>query len=83
MQTPFEFEVVIDEPAVSEDLSNRVFEAGCSDALLWENEHVVHLSFERPAVSLGEAVEAALAQLREAQISVTQVRAPFCFAQAG
>jgi hypothetical protein len=85
MQTleEFEFEFQLDEEELNEELAERVFEANCSDAMLWENEHIVHLSFERTAESVGEAVEEALAQLRDAGIQVTTILAPFSFAEAG
>ena len=45
---------------LTEDLENRIFEAGCDDALLASENGCVYLNFDREAESLETAIGTAL-----------------------
>lgn len=74
----FHFTVVLEGlDDISEELSNRLFEAGCDDASLGCSGGVVSLDFDREAASLAEAIGSAVRNITEAgclpaQISLTR-----------
>ncbi|HJT32958.1 MAG TPA: hypothetical protein VJ783_13035 [Pirellulales bacterium] len=62
---------------ITEELSNRLFEAGCDDASLGCSCGVVSLDFDREAGSLAEAIGSAVRDITAAgclpaQISLTR-----------
>lgn len=57
----FSFTVVLEGLSdITEDLENRLFEAGCDDTLLCCTDGVVYLEFDREAGSLAEAIGSAV-----------------------
>lgn len=74
----FHFTIVLDGlDDIDDELSNRLFEAGCDDTLLHCCEGVVYLDFDREAASLAEAIGSAVRDITAAgclplQISLTR-----------
>jgi hypothetical protein len=65
----YQFSVPLSSHAeVTDDLSDRVFKAGCADALVACTAGVVAVHFSRKAPSFAEAVTSALADLRNAEL---------------
>lgn len=57
----FSFTVTLAVPReITTELENRLFAAGCDDALLRSCDGVVYLDFDRDSDSLGEAVGTAV-----------------------
>lgn len=70
----FAFTVILDGlDDIDEGLANRLFEAGCNDAMLGCCEEVVSLEFDRDADSLGEAVKTAIRDIQAAGCSPAQI----------
>lgn len=58
--------VVRDARADMEGLEDRLFEAGCDDALVCSYNQAVYLEFDREAASAVKAIKSALANIRAA-----------------
>jgi len=75
MQT-YEFTLVLSEiEAISEDLENRLYEAGCDDALLGIRDRTPYLDFDRESATAAEALMTAIedAERAGAEIRVRRV----------
>ncbi|MDO5058587.1 MAG: helix-turn-helix transcriptional regulator [Neisseria sp.] len=63
----YHFTILIRDAAHdTENLEDRLFEAGCDDALLCFHNHTVYLEFDREAESAQAAVSSALDNIRQA-----------------
>jgi hypothetical protein len=70
----FHFTVILEGlNDISEELTNRLFEAGCDDTLLRCCDGVVYLDFDRDATSLADAVGSAVRDITAAGCSPTQI----------
>lgn len=70
----FRFTVVLDGlDDISEELANRLFEAGCDDTLLRCCDGVVYLDFDRDASTLAEAIGSAVRDIAAAGCSLSQI----------
>ena len=70
----FSFTVILEGLSdISEDLENRLFEAGCDDTLLCCTNGVVYLEFDREAGSLAEAIGRAVQDITAAGYSPLQI----------
>jgi hypothetical protein len=58
---------------ISEELTNRLFEAGCDDTLLRCCDGVVYLDFDRDAESLAEAIGSAVRDITVAGCSPAKI----------
>ncbi|MGH8164282.1 MAG: hypothetical protein ACREP1_08120 [Rhodanobacteraceae bacterium] len=72
--TTFAFTVILEGlDDIDDDLANRLFEAGCDDAMLGCCNGVVSLEFDRDSDSLGEAVKTAISDIQAAGCSPAQI----------
>ena len=70
----FHFTVILDGlHDISEELTNRLFEAGCDDTLLHCCDGVVYLDFDRDAGSLAEAIGSAVRDIAAAGCLPAQI----------
>jgi hypothetical protein len=60
--------------AVTDEIENALFEAGCDDALLCTRDGAIYLDFDREAPSFREAVLSAIADVEEAGIGARVAR---------
>jgi hypothetical protein len=58
---------------IDEELENRVFEAGCDDALLGVRDGVVYLDFDRRADSFEEAIVSAVRDVEGAELKTAHI----------
>lgn len=58
--------VVRDADARAENLEDRLFEAGCDDALICFHNQTVYLEFDRQADTAEQAVASAMANIKQA-----------------
>lgn len=58
---------------LTEDVANRLFEAGCDDALLVRRDGVVSLGFDRTAPSLSEAIRSAIRDVKKANVTQAEI----------
>ncbi|HEV7221742.1 MAG TPA: hypothetical protein VGN42_03520 [Pirellulales bacterium] len=58
------------------ELENRLFEAGCDDALLAMKNGRVYLTFDREARSREDAIDSALRNIADAGYSYEEIRVP-------
>lgn len=66
----YHFTILIrDAKANTENLEDRLFEAGCDDALLCFSNQSVYLEFDREAPSAQIAIQSALENIRQAGFS--------------
>jgi hypothetical protein len=61
-------------PDLTEEVANRLFEAGCDDALPLWRDGVVSIGFDRTAPSLREAITSAIRDVENAGIGARVVR---------
>ena len=70
----FTFTVVLDGvEALSDELEEKLVEAGCDDASLLSREHVVCLNFDREAESLSGAVGSAIDDIQAAGYGIATI----------
>ncbi len=70
----FHFTVILEGlDDISEELANRLFEAGCDDTLLRCCAGTVYLEFDRDAESLAEAIGSAVRDITAAGCSPAQI----------
>ncbi|QIW15746.1 hypothetical protein A4G20_05080 [Pasteurellaceae bacterium RH1A] len=63
----YHFSILIrDANKATEALEDRLFEAGCDDALICFNNQTVYLEFDREAETAKEAIESAMSDIRAA-----------------
>lgn len=68
---PHHFTFILASPAgISPELEDALYTAGCDDALLYQQNGILHLEFEREAASLKEAVSSAMAAITSANVPV-------------
>jgi hypothetical protein len=60
--------------ALTDEVCDALFEAGCGDALPGSREGIIFLDFDRDAPSLQEAVSSAVADVEGANIGARVVR---------
>lgn len=58
---------------MSEDLSNRLYEAGCDDGSPYSSQGVAGVRFHRQAATLEDAIRSALADVAQAGVSVQRL----------
>ncbi|HEX7376396.1 MAG TPA: hypothetical protein VF278_04755 [Pirellulales bacterium] len=70
----YSFTVILDGLVdITQDLEDRLYEAGCDDALLSCTNGVVYLEFDREAESLAEAIGSAVRDITAAGFSPLQI----------
>ncbi|MEX1112641.1 MAG: hypothetical protein WEC84_04205 [Candidatus Andersenbacteria bacterium] len=80
MQQTHEFALIFSEEDITEEMETKLFEAGCSDALLCRINGRVQLEFAREASSFEDAVRAAKDDVTRsgAALTLTKVRRLSC-----
>lgn len=72
--TKYEFTLVLEEPLeLTEDIADRLFEAGCDDGTPGVCDSVFSIDFHREANSLEEAIRSAIANVKSAGYEVERV----------
>jgi len=72
-----EFIVILaDVDTMSDDLAERLFEAGCDDGSPYSRDGVAAIGFSREAPALEEAIRTAIADVRKAGCRVARVQSP-------
>lgn len=67
----YQFTFILDYPGgIDAELEDALYEAGCDDALLYQQTGILHLEFTREASSLKEAVSSAMRAIRSARVAV-------------
>lgn len=70
----FHFSVILEGlDDISDELANRLFEAGCDDTLLRCCDGVVYLEFDRDAESLAAAIGSAVRDISAAGCSPAKI----------
>ncbi len=59
--------------AMTEEIANGVYEAGCSDGTPFSGEGIAAIGFSREASSLEQALTSAIADVEKAGLSVARV----------
>jgi transcriptional regulator with XRE-family HTH domain len=63
----YHFTIVVRDAQIGmTDLEDRLFEAGCDDALLCSYNQTVYLEFDREAINAEQAIKTALADIKAA-----------------
>lgn len=62
----YEFTLKLNTSEFAEELANKLFEAGCDDALFNADSTGVYLDFCRESTSLQDAISSALADVKKA-----------------
>src|SRR5262245_37353111 len=69
------FSLILDGgPDLTEEIANRLFEAGCDDALPVWRDGIVSMGFDRTAPTLREAITSAIRDIESAGIGARVVR---------
>jgi hypothetical protein len=70
----YDFQLVLgDVSAMSENIADSLFEAGCDDGTPFSSQGVASVGFSREAGSLEEAVRSAIADVNKAGFAVARV----------
>jgi hypothetical protein len=69
----YEFSLILTQPDVTDEDSDRLYEAGCDDASILTREGVTRLQFDRNAVNLDEALASAIHCVEQAGLAVARV----------
>ena len=65
--TTYEFDVILEgEDVLTEEIANRLYEAGCDDSSPGSCNGMVAIRFHREAASLEEAIRSAVANVKAA-----------------
>lgn len=73
--TTYDFTVVLrDAPELTEDLSDRLYAAGCDDGTPGMCSGLTTIDFHRTAASLEEAIRSAIASVNSAGCTVERVQ---------
>lgn len=80
MKTEFEFTIVLGSSADPDmpDLEDRLFEAGCSDALVCAYGSTVYLEFSREASSAKKAIASAIKDINSAGFDILSIEEGGC-----
>ena len=62
----YEFTIKLQTTKFDEEAANKLFEAGCDDALFSANASGIYLDFCRESTSLAEAILSALTDVKKA-----------------
>lgn len=63
----YSFTLVLAEKEITQELEDRLFEAGCDDALISiSNGGTMELDFDREAETFSEALDSAIADVKKA-----------------
>lgn len=75
MNETFEFTLVLGPTAAPDlpDLENRLFEAGCDDALVCAYGSTVYLQFSRESVTAKSAIQSAIQDVEKSGFSVASI----------
>ena len=65
----YHFSVFIRDAEFTDDLEDRLFAAGCDDALICTHNRAVYLEFDREAPNARAAIDSAFADIRSAGFS--------------
>lgn len=70
----FEFSIILkDVPELTDDVCNRLFEAGCDDSSPNSCDGVTTVVFDREAGSLREAIDSAIKDIRQAGFQISHI----------
>jgi hypothetical protein len=70
----YDFQLVLsDVAAMTEDIADSLYEAGCDDGTPFSSQGVAGVGFSREAASLEEAVRSAIADVNKAGFAVGRV----------
>ncbi len=80
MKTKFEFTIVLGASAAPDmpDLEDKLFEAGCSDALVCAYGRTVYLEFCREATTAKTAINSAIRDIRSAGFNILSIEEGGC-----
>ena len=69
METKHQFTLILDGvPDLSPEVLDRLFDAGCDDALVSRCDGKVSMDFDRRAADMGTAIHSAITDIRKADI---------------
>jgi hypothetical protein len=69
-----EFTLILSgEQVMTEDLSNRFYEAGCDDGSPYSSQGIAAIRFHRQASTLEEAIRSAVADLNKAGVTAERL----------
>lgn len=72
--TCWEFTLIVQDVAeMTDSLANALYDAGCDDATVGSSCGVARVSFSREAVSLQDAIQSALRDVRKAGCEIARV----------
>lgn len=67
----YQFTFILDYPGeINSELEDALYEAGCDDAILYQQNGILHLGFTRTADSLEDAVSSAMEAIASANVPV-------------
>jgi hypothetical protein len=70
----YDFQLVLGNvSAMSEEIADVLFEAGCDDGTPFSSQGVAGIGFSREAISLEEAVRSAIADVSKAGFAIARV----------
>lgn len=69
----YSFEIFLDLPDATEEMSDRLYEAGFQDAIFGKSCGRPYLSFDREGTDLVSTIEEAVAQVKKVGIGIVKI----------
>jgi hypothetical protein len=69
----YEFSLILTQPEITDDDTDKLYEAGCDDASILTRDRVTRIQFDRHAANLDEALASAIENVERAGFAVARV----------
>lgn len=70
----YDFTVILsDVPKMTDEIADKLHEAGCDDASYGSSQGISHVTFHRNATSLQDAIRSAISSVQKAGFHVSKV----------
>ena len=69
----YEFSLILSDAEVTDEGTDKLYEAGCVDASVLTRDGITRLQFDRDAANLDEALASAIQSVESAGLTVSRV----------
>lgn len=69
----YEFSLILSDAEVTDEDSDKLYEAGCDDASILTRDGITRLQFDRDAATLDEALASSIQSVERAGLTVSRV----------
>jgi hypothetical protein len=69
----YEFALILSDADLSDEIADKLYEAGCDDASILTRDGVTRLQFDREAANLDKTLASAIQSVERAGLAVSRV----------